>query len=100
MAGDIHNALLSGIGYNLKMRFNQIKVQIVLWFDFLILIFVNVFFKINLKTEKAVFNEWLGTFQLMICAHFIFRVLNYDFNFNKKGLFISKTLVLNLLFYC
>jgi IS5 family transposase len=57
VAGDIHNALLSGIGYNLKMRFNQIKVQIVLWFDFLILIFVNVFFKINLKTEKAVFNE-------------------------------------------
>jgi transposase, IS5 family len=34
VAGDINNALLSGIGYNLKMRFNQIKEQIVLWLDF------------------------------------------------------------------
>lgn len=25
VAGDIHNALLAGIGYNLKLRFNQIK---------------------------------------------------------------------------
>jgi len=55
VAGDIHNALLSGIGYNLKMRFNKIKEQIVLWFEFLILIFVRVFFKINLKTQKLSF---------------------------------------------
>lgn len=55
VAGDIHNALLSAIGYNLKMRFNQIKAQIVLWLDFLILIFANLFFKINLKTQKAGF---------------------------------------------
>jgi transposase, IS5 family len=55
VAGDINNALLSGIGYNLKMRFNQIKEQIVLWLEFLILIFLNVFFKINLKTQKVGF---------------------------------------------
>lgn len=55
VAGDIHNALLVGIGYNLKMRFNQIKAQIVLWLEFFILIFVNVFFKINLKTQKVGF---------------------------------------------
>ncbi|MGO4773482.1 hypothetical protein ACEN2I_17625 [Flavobacterium sp. W22_SRS_FK3] len=57
VAGDIHNALLSGIGYNIKMRFNQIKAQIVFWLNFLILFFANVFFKINLKTEKAGFKE-------------------------------------------
>ena len=31
MAGDIHNALLAAIGYNLKLRFNQIKEQIAFW---------------------------------------------------------------------
>jgi IS5 family transposase len=31
VAGDIHNALLAGIGYNLKLRFNQIKEQIAFW---------------------------------------------------------------------
>lgn len=55
VVGDIHNALLAGIGYNIKMRFNQIKVQIVLWLEFLILIFANVFFKINLKNQKVGF---------------------------------------------
>ena len=35
VAGDINNALLSGIGYNLKMRFNKIKEQIVLWLEFI-----------------------------------------------------------------
>lgn len=34
--GDIHNALLAGIGYNLKLRFNQIKAQILFWLQFLI----------------------------------------------------------------
>lgn len=29
--GDAHNALLAGIGYNLKLRFNQIKEQIIVW---------------------------------------------------------------------
>lgn len=55
VAGDIHNALLAGIGYNLKMRFNQIKVQIVLWLEFLMIILANSFFKINLKTQKGGF---------------------------------------------
>lgn len=31
VAGDIHNALLAGIGYNLKLRLNQIKAQIIFW---------------------------------------------------------------------
>jgi IS5 family transposase len=53
--GDVNNALLSGIGYNLKMRFNQIKAQIVLWLEFLILVFDNVLLKINLKTQKVSF---------------------------------------------
>jgi len=48
VAGDIHNALLAGIGYNLKMRFNQIKAQIIFWFEFLILIFDNIIFVINI----------------------------------------------------
>ncbi len=33
VAGDVHNALLAGIGYNLKLRFNQIKEQIIFWID-------------------------------------------------------------------
>lgn len=55
VVGDINNALLAGIGYNLKMRFNQIKVQIVLWLEFLLLIFANVFLIKNLKTQKVGF---------------------------------------------
>ena len=55
VAGDIHNALLSGIGYNLKMRFNQIKEQIVLWLKFLIQIFEEVLLNINLKTRTVSF---------------------------------------------
>lgn len=33
VAGDINNALLAGIGYNLKIRLNQIKQQIILWLE-------------------------------------------------------------------
>lgn len=55
VAGDINNALLSGIGYNLKMRFNQIKGQIVLWLEFLMFIFTNVFLIKNLKALKVGF---------------------------------------------
>jgi IS5 family transposase len=55
VTGDIHNALLSGIGYNLKMRFNQIKVQILLWLEFLMLIFENGLLVKNLKTQKVGF---------------------------------------------
>lgn len=55
VAGDIHNALLAGIGYNLKMRFNQIKVQIIFWFEFLTLIFDNIILVKNLKTQKVGF---------------------------------------------
>ena len=39
VAGDINNALLAGIGYNLKMRFNQIKQQIILWLEIVLRIF-------------------------------------------------------------
>jgi IS5 family transposase len=35
VAGDIHNALLAGVGYNFKLRFNQIKEQIVFWLNYL-----------------------------------------------------------------
>ena len=50
VAGDIHNALLAGIGYNLKLRFNQIKEKIIFWLNNLfnllpknnILIFVEI----------------------------------------------------------
>ncbi len=44
VAGDIYNALLAGIGYNLKLRFNQIKKQIIFWLHF----FINTLFKNNL----------------------------------------------------
>jgi transposase, IS5 family len=54
--GDVNNALLSAIGYNLKMRFNQIKGQFVLWLEFLILTFTNERGKIDLKTQKWVFK--------------------------------------------
>jgi IS5 family transposase len=53
VSGDIHNALLAGVGYNLKLRFNQIKEQIVLWLEFLLLIFADVFLVKNLKTQKV-----------------------------------------------
>ena len=36
VTGDINNALLAGIGYNLKMRFNQIKEQILFWLQFIL----------------------------------------------------------------
>jgi transposase, IS5 family len=39
--GDVHNALLAGIGYNLKLRFNQIREQIVFWLQ----LFLNYFNK-------------------------------------------------------
>jgi transposase, IS5 family len=43
IAGDVYNALLAGIGYNLKLRFNQIKEQIFFWLNKLF----NFSFKIN-----------------------------------------------------
>ena len=55
VSGDVNNALLSGIGYNLKMRFNQIKAQIIHWLEFLIFVLASVFLKINLKTQKVGF---------------------------------------------
>ena len=36
VAGDVHNALLAGIGYNFKLRFNQIKEQIIFWLELLL----------------------------------------------------------------
>jgi transposase, IS5 family len=55
VAGDIHNALLAGIGYNLKMRFNQIKEQLAFWLQFLGFHFGNIFWVKNLKTQKRGF---------------------------------------------
>lgn len=55
VTGDINNALLAAIGYNIKMRFNQIKEQIALWLDFLILIVMKKCFKNNIETQKVSF---------------------------------------------
>ena len=55
LALDSNTALLAGIGYNLKMRFNPIKLQIVLWLLMVMLIFANVFLLKNLKTQKVGF---------------------------------------------
>ena len=52
VAGDIHNALLAGIGYNLKMRLNQIREQIVRWLEIMLSIFLS---KIDNRKEKLVF---------------------------------------------
>ena len=58
VVGDINNALLAGIGYNLKMRLNQIKEQILLWLNLVIRIFLS---KYNLQSKKTDFlrNDYL-----------------------------------------
>jgi IS5 family transposase len=43
VAGDINNALLAGIGYNLKLRLNKIKEQIIFW----LFLFIHKYFKNN-----------------------------------------------------
>ncbi len=50
--GDINNTLLAGIGYNLKMRLNQIKQQILLWLE---LVFKILLGKYNFQNEKLAF---------------------------------------------
>jgi IS5 family transposase len=52
VAGDINNALLAGIGYNLKMRLNQIKQQILFWLEVVLKIFLG---KYNFQNEKLAF---------------------------------------------
>ena len=52
VAGDVHNALLAGIGYNLKLRFSQIKEQFIFWLEFAIQIF-HFFFTSNLIFRKV-----------------------------------------------
>jgi IS5 family transposase len=52
VVGDINNALLAGIGYNLKMRLNQIKQQILLWLKLVLKIFLC---KYNFQNEKLAF---------------------------------------------
>ncbi len=49
VAGDIHNALLAGIGYNLKLRFNQIKEQIIFW--------LQILFNLLYKNKTTIFVE-------------------------------------------
>jgi transposase, IS5 family len=55
VAGDIANALLAAIGYNLKLRLNQIKEPIVLWLNFFIPILLNQVCKTKLKNVKMTF---------------------------------------------
>lgn len=52
VAGDINNALLAGIGYNLKIRFNQIKKQILLCIELILRIFFD---KYIFKSQKLAF---------------------------------------------
>jgi IS5 family transposase len=49
--GDINNALLAGIGYNFKLRLNQIKTQIVFCINLILDYFttINVFLNIKIK---------------------------------------------------
>ena len=47
VAGDVHNALLAGIGYNLKLRFNQIKEQIIFW--------LQILFNLLYKNKTTIF---------------------------------------------
>jgi transposase, IS5 family len=49
VAGDIHNALLAGIGYNLKLRFNQIKEKSLFW--------INNLFNIYFENNNLIFVE-------------------------------------------
>lgn len=52
VAGDINNALLAAVGYNLKMRLNQIKRQILLWLELVLRIFLC---KYNFQSQKLAF---------------------------------------------
>jgi hypothetical protein len=47
-----YNALLAGIGSNLKMRLNQIKPQILLWLELVLRLFLC---KFNFQNEKLAF---------------------------------------------
>ena len=47
--GDIHNALLAGIGYNLKLRLNKIKAQIIFW--------LQILFNFSIKNKATIFAE-------------------------------------------
>lgn len=55
VAGDINNALLAGVGYNLKMRLNQIKGQIVRCIELIMSIFWKMVSMKNVKTQKMSF---------------------------------------------
>lgn len=47
--GDIQNAILAGIGYNLKLRLNQIKARIIFWFQ--------IIFNFSTKNNASIFVE-------------------------------------------
>jgi IS5 family transposase len=40
--GDINNALLAGIGYNIKLRYNQIKQQILFWLEMMLNLLIPI----------------------------------------------------------
>ena len=48
VAGDMANALLAAIGYNLKLRLNQLKEEGLLWLQFFIRIFSHTIFQSTL----------------------------------------------------
>ena len=53
--GDIHNALLAGIGYNLKLRFNQIKEQIVFWLNEMLIFCTTNYVRIFAELKNSPF---------------------------------------------
>ena len=55
VAGDIHNALLAGIGYNLKLRFNQIKEQIVFWLNEMLIFCTTNYVRIFAELKNSPF---------------------------------------------
>jgi len=47
VAGDINNTLLAGIGYNLKMRFNQLNKFLFGWKFFSESFYANIIFRVK-----------------------------------------------------
>ena len=53
--GDIHNSLLAGIGYNIKLRFNQIKEQIVFWLNEMLIFCTTNYVRIFAELKNSPF---------------------------------------------
>jgi hypothetical protein len=56
VAAYIHSALLAGIGHNLKLRFNQIKNQIIFWLNKLFSFYPENTILIFVEIKKTLFK--------------------------------------------